>query len=461
MGYESTPHFLDAVRASGLLGPDQLEELARRPAPPPSGDDLGAYLRERGWLTDYQLEQIRQGEGHRLVFAGYRILEKLGEAASGDVCKAYHPALRRPVVLKDVRPDRLPPGEPLADYLARAQAASLLSHPHLVNVLDAGQFCERPFVVVEYFDGADLGWLVRSGGPLPAPQACAYLRQAALALEYAHRKQLYHGDLQPGSLLVTPVEPAAPGDGSPGLRPAPGAAVKVMDVGLIPAGGWWFGHLPHQPPEMRYRAPERFAGAKPDVLADVYGLGGVLYFALSGRAPFAGGGMAEALSRKLTGPGPEPLAALRPDLPAGLAELVGRMLARDPLQRPGSAAEVAAALAAYADPGAEPSEPLPAEVHALLASATDSPADDLPPAAAPDSAVNLSPPTDFPPAGAGGAEAAVFPAGDFAADGPVAEPDVPPVPYVPPLPPEAGDAPERLFALGHEPAGEASPRPRR
>src|SRR5206468_6410720 len=139
-----------------------------------------------GWLTPYQVRELQEGRGNKLVIHGYRIFDKIDDGPAGTTFKALHPALMQPVSLRIVRAEWLAPADTSADYVTRVQEAGLAQSPHLVTVLDAGTLDTGAFVVQEYVDGCDLFRLVNEMGALPVGLACEYARQAAVVLKAAH-----------------------------------------------------------------------------------------------------------------------------------------------------------------------------------------------------------------------------------------------------------------------------------
>jgi serine/threonine protein kinase len=363
MSTELMSRFLEGLHTSRLLDNDRLEELLRRPEPPQGDlDGVATFLETNGWLTRYQIAEIREGRGHALTFAGYRLLERLPDVPGGQEFKAFHPALQQAVVVRWVSPDWLAPADEPKSYIERAQKASLVTHPNAVNTLDAGFAGETAFVVRELVDGADLGGLVNEMGALPVPLACAYARQAAEALQAAHERGVCHGDFAPEHMLLTPVvrKPGVNGSGRMvGVRPAPGAAVKVAELGLVPRrpplSDLSFGQS-HLLGAVAYAAPERLTSSGPDVPGDLYSLGASLYFLLAARPPLPAKSPADALLR-LQQAEPAPIETLRNDLPPELAMLIRRLLAKDPAGRPASAAEVVDTLQPYGTPGVSPLKP--------------------------------------------------------------------------------------------------------
>ncbi len=353
MSTELMSQFLEHIHASRLLDNDRIDELLRRPEPP-QGDVEGVerFLEGKGWLTRFQIDEVRQGRGAQLVFNGYTLVEKIEDHPGGVVYKAKHPALLEPVAFKWLNAAWLEPSDRVGDFLQRAQNVSLVSHQHLMNVLDAGQSGGKLFLVCEYVDSTDLGRLVNDMGAVPVALACEYIRQATLGLQALHERQLAHGDFSPYRMLLWPVVRKAGGNGSRkagSVRPGPGAMLKVAEVGQIPLrpalSEMTFGDTAKMG-AIDFMAPERVSRSGHDVRGDVYSVGASLYYLLAARPPFNSTTPAETLSN-LQNAEPVRIDSLRNDLPPALADLIHRMLAKDPHRRPANAGEVAAVLQQY------------------------------------------------------------------------------------------------------------------
>src|SRR5262245_12668829 len=211
--------FLDSLRGIDLLSPTELEELESLRRRIPDTQVLARELVRRGLLTGYQLDQLGRGRTAHLLLGPYRILEPIGEGATGQVFKARHGTLARLVALKVLHEDQVANPRTVQRFLREARAAAHLRHPNIVLAHDAGEAGGRHYLAMEYVDGVDLARLVKQSGPLAIPQACEYVRQAALGLQHAHERGLVHRDIKPGNLLVT--------------RSASGAPlVKILDFGL-------------------------------------------------------------------------------------------------------------------------------------------------------------------------------------------------------------------------------------
>jgi serine/threonine protein kinase len=350
MASESVTQFLDKAQASRVLHPDQVADLFRSPEAPQ--DDLSAvcsFLEQQGALTRYQVEQIRQGRGDELTFAGYPILERLPDLPSGPTFKALHPSLRTPVYLRHIHPDWVAPADTIPSFLQRAQAASLLTHPNMVHVLDVGEANGTPYVALEFVDGRDLRALVKDIGPMPVFLAAEFGRQLAQVLQFAHERGQVHRDVRPANLIAAPVIRSSrkTADGRQLYRPAQNAALKLADLGLIPVRptGLALAQQVGVPAGLfEYLPPERVDQTVADPRADLYGLGASLYYVLSGRPPFAAQSPDEMLG-KVKAVEPAPLELLRPDAPAPLINAVKRLMSKRAENRPESAQEVADALA--------------------------------------------------------------------------------------------------------------------
>jgi serine/threonine-protein kinase len=366
MTADTKPLFLDQLRESGLLTPGQLEELARLPqAREADPRALARQVRHRGWLTRFQLTQIAQGQAQALHIGPYLVLDRLGEGGMGQVFKAQHRHMNRVVALKVIRKDRLSHPKAVSRFYQEVQAAGQLHHPNIVLAFDAGEAGGTHFLSMEYVEGQDLHRLIREGGPLPVAQACDYIRQAALGLQHAHERGLVHRDIKPHNLLVTAV-PA--GDQTADARGGVWGTVKVLDMGLAR----WRQGLEEQGRGLTregavlgtadFMAPEQARDAHgADSRCDLYSLGCTLYYLLTGRTPFQAGSLTQLLLKHQTEEA-VPLQSLRPDVPAGVLDIVRALLAKRPEDRIQTAAELAATVAPFCD--ADAPAPRPALVPA-------------------------------------------------------------------------------------------------
>lgn len=258
----------------------------------------------------------------------YQVLEPIGRGGMGLVFKGFHPRLRRHVAIK------LLPGLHLADNTAivrlqREQAAAgRVEHENIVYAFDAGEQDGVDYLVMEFVEGIDLGRLLAATGPLPVADACEIVRQAALGLAHIESCGLVHRDIKPSNLMLS----------SAGV-------VKILDLGLAklregPIDEADATHSGFLLGTADYIAPEQIDTPRAaDVRSDLYSLGCTLFKLLVGCAPF-GGEELKSVMKKVeahrTLP-PPPLRDLRPEIPEDLAQIVARLLQKDPadrLQRP-------------------------------------------------------------------------------------------------------------------------------
>lgn len=302
---------------------DQQDKIARM-APEPLLDALVT----RGLLTSYQAERIRSGSTHGLVIGNYRVLNRIGAGGMGVVFKAEQIKLQRPVALKLLAHAYAGHARLLQRFWAETRAVAQLQHPHIVAAIDAGEVAGAaagdpniPYFVMEYLEGEDLEERVIKSGPLPVPEACKLISQIADALTEAHRTKLIHRDIKPSNIFIT----------------SRGQA-KLLDFGLarqaerknITEAGMMLGTIGYMAPEQARDA--RFV----DERADLFSLGCSLYWALSGNHPYDEDG--GSIRR------PPAMRTLRPEVPIELDDLVRRLLAEKPDDRPKDAVFVYRAL---------------------------------------------------------------------------------------------------------------------
>jgi serine/threonine protein kinase len=320
--------------AKRLAGSKLLTSHQLRAALAAARDDesLAEYLLRHELLTRFQIRQLRAGSTS-LTVGNYVAVDFLGRGGNGIVLKARNRLMpERYVALKTFDAQNLHyTPEIVARFRREIDIVSRLEHPNLVRALDVLQTRTRWYLVLEYVPGRDLGALVRERGPLPVGEAADYALQAARGLAYAHGKGVVHRDLKPCNLLRTP-------DG----------VVKLTDLGLARFfGGGASGDVTMRgaclgTPE--FMAPEQAEDARSvGPRGDLYSLGATLFHLLTAELHLSGSTYLHKLQALLTA-APRRLAEARPDVPAALAELVDRLRARDPADRPGTAEEVIAVL---------------------------------------------------------------------------------------------------------------------
>jgi serine/threonine-protein kinase len=270
----------------------------------------------------------------------YRLKHQLDKGGMGEVWVAHHQDLRRDVALKILRLDVKDREVAVARFEREARAQSELSHPNTVRVLDYGVTSDGLwFYAMELLHGENLARLVRREGPLPAARVVHLVAQAARALAEAHGRGIVHRDIKPENLFVT-----ALGGEADFVKVLDYGIAKVMrqdgdDESVTLTQEGWMGGTP------AYMSPEAASMKPTDSRSDVYGLGGVLYFALTGHYPFEGNANAMLLGHMHLEPA-RPSERLGKLVPVQLEEVVMRCLQKDPDARYAHAGELAAALAA-------------------------------------------------------------------------------------------------------------------
>ncbi len=286
-----------------------------------------------------------------LLRLGYTLLARLGDGATSEVFEARHMATGRRVAIKVSRAD-VPEAQAIVQRMQTEwNVGRGLRHPHLVAILDGGTFSDgRAWLVMERLVGHDLLQALEEAGSLEPLRAIHIARQMCEALQVLHRRGAVHRDVKPENVFLH-AEGRVPDH------------VKLIDLGIV--------SLPEDAPERAhdptgsfimgtplYLAPEQARGQTPDPRTDLYAVGGVLYHMLSGVPPFDGADPTEIVAKHVNAE-VEPLDTVVPDLLPALVALVHRCLEKERDDRPGSAAEVIAALDACARTLAGEFAPLP------------------------------------------------------------------------------------------------------
>jgi serine/threonine protein kinase len=361
--------FMRSLLQTGIIGPEELDGEVLRVPTTEGVLGLSRALRSSGRLTAYQAAVLRQRKSHALVIGNYLILDKLGAGGMGTVFKARHRRLGRIVALKVLSTSFARDRTAVRRFKREVEAAGRLTHPNVVTALDADQDQGADFLVMEYVDGHDLNRLVRQRGPLSVGQTIDFLIQAARGLEAAHAAGIVHRDIKPSNLMLDIHGLVRVLD--PGLARIVDASRPLghADSGLarLTESGTYLGTVD-------FMAPEQAEDARrADHLADIYSLGCTLFFLLSGREPFP----AETLFKRILAhqqmPAPS-LHSARRDVPLALEDIYRRMMAKRPLDRPGSMSEVIALLEAVKLGGETPAQLAPQppseHVHPIEAQST-------------------------------------------------------------------------------------------
>jgi serine/threonine protein kinase len=298
-----------------------------------SPKQLADSLIEQGLLTHFQAEKLIAGRWRGFVIAGkYRLLERLGAGGMGQVFLCEHITMGRKVALKILPVQQAEDPASLARFYREARAVARLDHPNIVRAHDIDHDDKLHFIVLEFVDGCNLHDFIRRNGTLSPQRAAHYIRQAALGLQHAHEAGLVHRDIKPGNLLIDRQGTVKILD--MGLarffHEDSAAFIKEYEVGYIIGTG-------------DYIAPEQIVDSRVDIRADIYSLGGTMYFMLTGKSPFQDGTNAQKIIWHQVRH-PKTLRVLRPDLPEALVQVFERIIAKEPARRFQTPIELAKAL---------------------------------------------------------------------------------------------------------------------
>jgi len=321
--------------------PADLRDICPVCSPVIDGDAATKVANPSGSMADSQPGFV-VGPGN--VIADYEVMNEINRGGMGVIYKAKQRGLDRIVALKVISPHRLANREARKRFKQEVVTAAKLNHPNIVTVFQTDIDGPVPYLAMEYVPGIDLSKLVKTGGPLSVADACSYIIQAAHGLQHAYEAGLVHRDIKPANLMVTP-SPLETAAGKTGKLPR----VKILDMGLARVVTEEDMHIPGEltregiflgTPD--YVAPEQAEDARTsDIRADIYSLGSSLFFLLTGEIPFPGPSVMAKLRKQANNPPPSPKAK-RDDVPPAVDALVRRMMARHPLERPQTPAELIA-----------------------------------------------------------------------------------------------------------------------
>jgi serine/threonine-protein kinase len=330
--------FLRHAERSGLLASEDLAQCQRQAQLAPTLDPkiMAEHLVRLGKLSRFQAKKLLAGKSAGLVLGPYEILNVLGKGGMGSVFLARDRRNRNLVALKLVTPKQLEEHPWRLIRLQREmQINRRLDYSGIARIHELNQYNDVHCLTIEYVPGIDLRHRILTEGVLDYQEAASLLAEVALSLDHAHRRGVIHADVKPSNIMILD-------DG----RTHANGRTKLVDFGLAidlvrpempELKRRISGTMSYIPPEQT--TPGSFVGPA----ADIYALGGTLYFALTGEPPFPGGTTKEKMQRQRYEPAPS-LHLLVHDIPPDLAILAKQMLAKKPENRPVSAAAVAEAL---------------------------------------------------------------------------------------------------------------------
>ena len=259
----------------------------------------------------------------------YEVKELIGEGAMAKVYRAFDPEINRSVALKVLKKDFCVDEEYLSRFLREAKAAGALSHPNIVTVFDVGEIDSSPYIMMELLEGQDLGAVLNDKHTMSVKQTLIVGLQLAKALNYAHQSGVVHRDVKPDNIVVLP-------DGD----------IKMADFGIArmsereDAQKTQVGSVLGTP---RYMSPEQALGEGVDGRSDLFAVGVIMYEMLSGVKAFDAENIG-TLMTQITQKQPKPLQEMCPDIPAGLRQIIQKLLQKKPEKRFQTGADLAAAL---------------------------------------------------------------------------------------------------------------------
>ena len=334
--------FLTELVRNVLLNPLEipgvLQTLGNRVPQLTSRDRTADALAANGVLTAYQRSRAIAGQYHGLRFGGYRVLDRIGGGSVGVVFRAEHDFLKRKVAIKVLPVDDSLPADAPARFTSEARVLATLDHPHIVRTFDAGILAPTEpgqqtlyYLAMEYISGGDVEQYIYANGTQSVGVACEWIRQTATALRAVHDAGLVHRDLKPSNLVLTEMK-----------------RIKLLDFGLVREYASTRTQSNAVLGSLDFIAPEQLAAAATAGPAvDIYALGVTLFWLLTGRLPLPQATTPKEAADVLRSATPQRLRELLPDAPMDLDSLLGKMLAKNPIERP-TAGKVAATLAKFA-----------------------------------------------------------------------------------------------------------------
>jgi serine/threonine-protein kinase len=274
----------------------------------------------------------------------YELIERIGSGGMSVVYKAKDRSLGRIVAVKVMHESFTNDKGFLKRFQQEAHSAANLAHPNIVTVHDIGQDEYKHYIVMEYVEGQTLKNIIRSynGEPMPMSRALDLMIQVCNGIGYAHRANLVHCDVKPQNVIVTVDEQVKVADF--GIARAVSTATQVQQVSQV----WG---------TPQYFSPEQAAGDAPSPASDVYAIGIILFEMLTGRLPFAAESHTAMALKHLHTP-PPLVSEFNPAIPSQLAQIINKLLAKEPAGRYRTAGQLGRILTTYRQRSQEETGPI-------------------------------------------------------------------------------------------------------
>ena len=267
------------------------------------------------------------------VFGGCKLISKIGEGGMGSVYKAFHIGLDKNVALKILPLDHLDSADRIKRFKHEAKSAAKMEHPNIVQILNIGEEEGIHFIVMQFIDGEDLRQRLLRKGVFPPIEAIDICLQVAEGLNVAHKKGIIHRDIKPDNIMI---------EREGNVKITDFGLARQMEHGLdISKPGKALG-TPY------YMSPEQCSGKELDGRSDIYSLGVSLYHIVTGKRPFKGKNAVATALMHIREPVAPP-EKINPNLPLPLADLILKMMEKNPQYRFQNCSELLSALKSTKD----------------------------------------------------------------------------------------------------------------
>ena len=324
-----------------------LREITPRPGMPKADHGRSTEVPTKVPDCSFLAPPEEPGELGRL--GDYRVLRLIGSGGMGLVFLAEDIRLKRSVALKTMSPDLYQKAHFRQRFLREAQAMAAIHHDNIVPIFQVGEDRNMPFIAMPLLEGETLAQKLDRAAAFSLAEILTIGRQVAAGLAVAHAQGLIHRDIKPGNIWLEPPSRATPVKSAGGTEAAANR-VKILDFGLarIVEGSSELTSVSMLVGTPAFMSPEQARAQPTDRRSDLFSLGSVLYRLTTGELPFSGSSVINTLIA-VTSHDPKPAHTLNPQVPKRLGDLIMRLLAKDPSQRPQSAQEVAKELDAIAN----------------------------------------------------------------------------------------------------------------